>query len=296
MKSRNWKTYLALVLAMLAWALSFVWFKVAMPVYGPLTIVFFRLVIASVLLFFFLKLSGRLMWPGREEGKYLFLLALFEPFLYFLGESYGLLHISSTLAAVIVATIPLFAVIPARIIYNERNSGNFFLGAIISLVGVSFVAFEPGLRVSLLGVALEFVAVFAAVGYSTVLKKIPNSVPIFSVIFYQSLIGAIYFMPLWLLFEAKDALTVPFNAQAFIAIVELAVVASVVAFVLFTYGVRHIGMTRSNVFVNAIPGITAVFAWLILGDPLTRPKLIGLGLLFIGLWLAQRKKFRLKKM
>ncbi len=286
---------MALVLAMVGWALSFVWFKVALPVYGPLTIVFFRLVISAALLFVFLKLTGKFVIPNKQERKMLFLLALFEPFLYFLGESYGLMYISSTLGAVIVATIPLFAVIPARIIHNEHPSGNFFLGATMSLIGVLFVAFQPGLSVSGLGIALEFVAVFAAVGYSTVLKKIPDSVSIFSIIFYQSLIGALYFLPLWLAFEAKDTLATPFDLPAFIAIVELAVVASVLAFVLFTYGIRRIGISRSNVFVNAIPGFTAIFAWIILGDPLTANKLIGLGLLFVGLWVAQRKKLTFRK-
>ena len=295
MRSSNWRTYLALLFAMVAWSLSFVWFKVALPVYGPLTIVFSRLVISVVLLYVFLKATGRFMIPDKKNLKLLMLLGFFEPFLYFLGESFGLKYISSTLAAVIIATIPLFAPIPARIFHNERTGGNFFLGAILSLVGVVLVAFEPGIVVSGIGVGLEFLAVLAALGYSTVLKKVPNSVPIFSVIFYQSLLGAIYFMPLWLIFEARETLATPFNAEAFIAIVELAIVASVLAFVLFTYGVRRIGMNRANVFVNAIPGFTAVFAWLILGDVMSMHKVAGLLILVVGLGIAQRKKVLFQK-
>lgn len=294
MKSGNWLVYLALVLAMVGWAMSFVWFKVALPIYGPLTIVFLRLVISAALLFVVLKLMGKFKIPERKDFKLLMLLALFEPFLYFLGESYGLMFISSTLAAVIIATIPLFAPIPARIFHNEHPSGNFFIGAVISLVGVVLVAFQPNLVVSGIGVGLEFLAVAAALGYSTVLKKVPNRVPILSIIFFQSLIGAVYFLPLWLVFEAEEAFATPFHYDAFIAIVELAVVASVLAFVLFTYGIRKIGMNRSNVFINAIPGFTAVFAWLILGDPLTSHKIGGLCLLALGLWLSQRKKFFVK--
>ena len=290
MKSSQWKTYLALLLAMVGWALSFVWFKVALPVYGPLTIVFLRLVISAALLFVFLKATGKFVVPDKKDRKLLFLLAFFEPFLYFLGESFGLKYISSTLAAVIIATIPLIAPIPARIFHNEHPTGNFFLGASLSLLGVVLVAFQPGLVVSGLGVGLEFLAVFAALGYSTVLKKVPETVPIFSIIFYQSLIGAVYFLPLWLIFEAKDTVATPFHLEAFVAIVELAIVASVMAFVLFTYGIRRIGMSRANVFVNAIPGFTAVFAWVILGDALTPHKIGGLLLLAAGLWLAQRKK------
>lgn len=295
MKSSNLKTYIALILAMIAWALSFVWFKVALPIYGPLTIVFFRLIISAALLFVVLKLTKKFIVPDKKLLKMFLLLAFFEPFLYFLGESYGLKYLSSTMAAVIIATIPLLAPIPARIFHNEHPSGNFFTGATISLIGVVLVAFQPGLTVSGIGIGLEFLAVMAALGYSTVLKKMPDSVPILTIIFYQNLIGAIYFLPLWLIFEAKTTLTTPFDLEAFTAIVELAIVASVVAFFLFTYGIRRIGMSRANVFVNAIPGFTAVFAWLILGDALTLHKIGGLVLLTLGLWLAQRKRFELRK-
>ncbi|MDA3853095.1 MAG: DMT family transporter [Bacteroidales bacterium] len=295
MKSSHWKTYLALILAMVGWALSFVWFKVALPVYGPLTVVFLRLLISAALLFIFLKVTGKFRVLDKKNMKLLLLLAFFEPFLYFLGESFGLKYISSTLAAVIIATIPLFAPIPARIFHNEHPSGNFFTGATLSLIGVILVAFQPGLVVSGIGIGLEFLAVLAALGYSTVLKKVPNSVPIFSIIFYQSLIGSVYFLPFWLIFEAKETFATPFHTEAFIASVELAVVASVFAFVLFTYGLRRIGMSRANVFVNAIPGFTAVFAWLILGDAMSWHKIGGLLLLAAGLWLAQRKKISLFK-
>ena len=290
-KSKNWLTYLALLAAMIGWALSFVWFKVALAVYGSLTTVFYRFVITIVLMFIVLYSTGRLYKPSRSMFKLFALLALFEPFLYFLGESYGLRYISSTLGAVIVATIPLIVPIAARLFYNEQPSALYYFGAVLSLVGVAFVAFEPGLEFSFLGVALEFVAVLAAVGYSTVLRKVPSVVPIGSVVFYQSLLGLIYFAPLWLFFEAKEAVAIPFDLKAFVAIVELAVVSTILAFVLFTYGLRKIGISRANVFVNAIPGFTAVFAWVILGDVLNICKGVGLILLFVGLWVSQRKTF-----
>lgn len=288
-KSSNFLTYIALLLAMIGWALSFVWFKVALGVYGSLTTVFYRFVITVMLMFVVLWVSGRLYKPNKEVLKLFALLAFFEPFLYFLGESYGLKYISSTLAAVIIATVPLFVPIAARIFHNEHPSSNYYLGAVLSLVGVGFVAFEPHLQFSFLGVGLEFLAVFGAVGYATVLKKVPKEVPIHSVVFYQSLLGLFYFFPLWLFFEAKEAVSIPFNLAAFIAIVELALVCTIFAFVLFTYGIRKIGISRANVFVNAIPGFTAIFAWFILGESLHAYKLLGLGLLFLGLWISQRR-------
>ena len=60
-------------------------------------------------------------WLFWAYGGGLFLLmALFEPFIYFLGESYGLLYVSSTVAAVIVATIPLISPLFAWYFFREK--------------------------------------------------------------------------------------------------------------------------------------------------------------------------------
>ncbi len=290
MKLDSIKTYIALVLAMVGWALSFVWFKVAVPAYGPLTIIFLRLIISTIIVFLFLKLTGKLVLPNKKELKMLFFLALFHPLLYYLGESFGLTYISSTMGAVIVATIPLFAVIPARVLYNERVNINFYLGAALSLFGVLLVVFEGDFSASFMGIALEFVAVFASVAYSVMLKKIPERLSAFNVVFYQNAIGAMYYLPLWLTFESKDTLNMSFNPEAFMAIVQLSVVASILAFVLFAYGVRKLGVSKANVFINAIPGLTAIFAWVILGEAMKWAKFAGIFLLILGLCLAQREK------
>ena len=73
-----------------------------------------------------------------QEGdrKYFFLLALFEPFLYFLGESFGLTYVSSTVGSVIISTIPVFAVIFAWVFYRERLKLINYVGVIVSFLGV----------------------------------------------------------------------------------------------------------------------------------------------------------------
>ena len=105
------KPYVALVFSMIFWSFSFVWFKIANKDYDPIAIVFIRLCIAIVFLSAFLWITGRFTRVKKGDRKYFFLLALFEPFLYFLGESFGLTYVSSTVGSVIISTIPVFAVI-----------------------------------------------------------------------------------------------------------------------------------------------------------------------------------------
>ena len=284
----------AALLSMIFWSFSFVWVKIAYLAYGPLTVIFFRLIISVGLLFIFSFFLRRLKKLARKDYGIFLLLALFEPFLYFMGESYGLLYVSSTVAAVIVATIPLFAPITAWYFFKERLSLMNIAGLFISFLGVCLVILNNDLSFSASpkGVMLEFMAVFAAIGYSTVLRKLAFRYNTFTIIFYQNFIGIFMFLPFWSIFEAGDFMNTPFHWQAFRAIVLLSVFASTFAFILFTYSVRSIGINRSNMFVNLIPVFVAIFAWFILGDQLTVQKFIGITVVICGLFLAQIRRRR----
>jgi drug/metabolite transporter (DMT)-like permease len=293
-ENRDLKPMGAALLSMIFWSFSFVWVKIAYLAYGPLTVIFFRLIISVGLLFIFSFFLRRLQKLARKDYGIFILLALFEPFLYFMGESYGLLYVSSTVAAVIVATIPLFAPITAWYFFKERLSLMNIAGLFISFLGVCLVILNNDLSFSASpkGVMLEFMAVFAAIGYSTVLRKLAFRYNTFTIIFFQNFIGIFMFLPFWSIFEAGGFINTPFHWQAFRAIVLLSVFASTFAFILFTYSVRSIGINRSNMFVNLIPVFVAIFAWFILGDQLTVQKFIGISVVICGLFLAQIRRRR----
>jgi drug/metabolite transporter (DMT)-like permease len=283
------KLYSAITLAMIFFSLSFVWFKVANVTYGPLTIVLFRLILSATILGVFTLITKRLILPDRQDFKALLLLALFNPFLYFMGESYGLRTLSPTVGAVIIGTIPLIAPFAGYFFYQEKVTSRHVLGILMSFVGVTLVLYEigMGLTASPVGVILQFCAVFSAVGYTVVLHRISRRINNISIIFYQGVLGTLYFLPFWLVLEARPFLSIPFDASAMMAIVKLALFASTVAFIFFTYSVRHLGITKSNMFVNMVPVFTALFAWQILGNTLTTQKIVGMVVVISGLFLAQ---------
>lgn len=108
-----------------------------------------------------------------------------------------------------------------------------------------------------------------------------------SIILMQNIIGSIYFFPFWLIFEKNRFVSTPFNPDAMLAIVYLAIFASTLAFIFFTYSVRHLGITKANMFTNTIPVFTAIFAWIILGDTLNVQKIAGIMVVIAGLFMAQ---------
>lgn len=283
--------YLAVVFAMVFWAFSFVWVKEVYVAYGPLTTVFFRLIIATMLMLIYCWVSKSLLKIDRKDYSTFLLLAFFEPFLYFMGESFGLKYVSSTMGAIIISTIPLFSPIAASRFHGEKLSLRNFIGIILSFIGVGIVVFDDSLNfiASPLGIALEFLAVFSAIAYTVVLKNLSHKYNATTIITYQNFIGIFFFLPFWLIFESKTLMTTSFSLPAFIAIVKLAIFASCLAFILYAYSLKNLGINNANIFINIIPVLTAVFAWYILDEPLTFRKMVGIAVVIAGLFIAQIK-------
>ena len=297
MKNKDLIGYGSALGAVFFWSFSFVWVKIAYEAYQPITVVSARLIISSLLIFAIAALLKRLRKPSKKDLRLFFLMAFFEPFIYFLGESYGLLYVSSTVAAVIVATIPLLTPLAAWYFYKEKISAITILGISISFIGVALVVLNKSLELtaSPLGIGLEFMAVFAAIAYAVVLKKLADRYNTLTIIAYQNLIGLMLFLPIWFAVDYKTFIVTPFNLTAFRAIILLAIFSSTLAFVFFTGSIRKLGINRSNMFINLIPVFVAILSLMILKDQLTAQKIIGIVVVVFGLFLAQAKRRKSKK-
>ena len=290
------KPYAALVLAMIFWSISFIWFKIANRTYDPIAIVFIRLSIAAIFLSGFLWATKKFKPIKKSDRKYFLLLATFEPFFYFLGESFGLTYVSSTVGSVIISTIPVFAVIFVFVIYREKLKLINYLGVIVSFLGVIiFITNRSGsIEFNPKGLALMFLAVIAATGYNMVLYKLVSKYDPLTIVNTQNIIGASLFLPLFLIFDLKGLLATGIVAVSFGSILLLALVASCGAFILFAYAVKRIGISRANIFSNLIPIFTAVFAFFMVGDRLSLRNGIGMLVVIAGLFLSQAGKRKAK--
>lgn len=286
------KVFAALTATMLFWAFSFVWAKVAFEVFSPVTTIWLRLVISSICIFGYLFLTGRVEPLRRKDFKWLVALSFFQPFLYFMGESNGLNLVPSTMGSVIVSTIPLLAPLPGVLFMGERFSKVNLLGLIISFAGVGMILFEGGLQLTapIEGILLLFMAVFSALVYSVILKKMGNRYSPVNLTAWQNLFGVGFFLPFFYFNEWDTFISTPVTTEALGALLLLSVFASSFAFIFFAYGVARIGVTRSNVFANMIPVFTAIFAWLVLDEALTVKKLLGIAIVISGLFISQLRK------
>ena len=116
----------------------------------------------------------------RKEWLNLLALSFFEPFLYFIFETYSLKVTDATIVSVIIATIPIFTVLMSVFYFKENLSAFNVFGVFLSVVGIvvmllpefSDVSFNP------YGILLAFGAVAASVGYSYFIRTINDLLPI----------------------------------------------------------------------------------------------------------------------
>lgn len=295
--NKNLRIAAAIFFACVFWGFSFVWTKKVLQVYTPVTTVLLRLVFSS----FFLVIAGfafkMLQRLQRKDIKEMLLLTLFQPFLYFIGENYGVSLVSSTVAAVLVSTIPLFTPIAARYFFNERVTWMNIAGILVSIIGVILVIVDTtfSFSASTAGILFLVLAVASAIAYSVVAKRITDKYNVFSIIAYQNFIGIFYFLPFFLIFDYKSFIQITPSTDIILSVLQLAFFASTLAFMFFTYSIKMIGITKSNMFTNAIPVFTAIFSYFIFDEKLLLINIIGIITVISGLTISQLKRPNGKK-
>jgi len=274
---------------MIFWSFSFIWFKIANKTFHPITIIFIRLLFSVILMTTYLAISRNYMKIKKADRKLFLMLALFEPFFYFLGESFGLTYVSATVGSVLISTIPVFATLGAWMIFKEKLKAINYAGIIMSFIGVVvFILNSDGsMSFNIRGLGLLTLAVLSAVGYSLTLSRLVGTYSPVYIVNVQNLIGAMLFLPLFLIFDYKHFISTPFTFNMFKPIIELSIFASCGAFILFAYSVRNMGITRANVFSNIIPVFTALFSFVLMGEKLTIQNVIGMSIVIAGLFMSQ---------
>lgn len=301
-KNRTFLATALVSLSMVFYGISFPATRVALTQYKPISLVTARLIISAVLLMSINTiLYGRKGFPRWGDLPKFLLIALFQPFFYFLFETFGLQSVSAAISSVIIATIPVFTPIGARVFLKEKLTFYPISGALLSLIGVVLlVSFSRGedtliRNFTAKGLLLLFGAVFSAVLYSLAVRRLPVSYSPLTITAVQNSLGLLFFLPVFFIFEASDAFAVVPNSETIFSILFLAVFASSLAFIFLNYGIQQIGPSRANGLVNLVPVITAIVSFLFFGEQFSSSKIIGMGVVLAGVLLAQAGKIKGKK-
>ena len=288
-------TYIASSFAIILWGMSYIWTDKLIALNIPIFyFVFVRILLAGVILFLFNTAYARIKRIQRQDlGKFL-LLAFFEPFIYFICETYGLKETGSpTISALIIATIPIFSIAAGRIFFKEKVTVFNFFGVVLSLAGIVMVAMAHGElgKNFILGIMLLVIAVIAEVGHASITKSLSGNYSSQIIVMYQFLIGSIYLLPLFI-WKGIDGfnMEVYFSAEVWYPIICLAVLCSSLAFSLWVSTIKNLGVAKSSIFSALIPVAAALIAWLLGHEHMNTRQWIGIAISTVGVIMSQYTK------
>ena len=283
--------YIVSTFAITLWGISYIWTDKLIALNIPVFyFVFVRILLAGVVLFLLNAAAGRIKRIQKKDLPKFLLLAFFEPFIYFICESYGLKETGSpTLSAMIIATIPIFSIGAGMIFFKEKINLVNVAGILMSLVGIILVVMSKGALGEnfIFGIILLLIAVISEVGHASVTKSLPGNYSSQIIVMYQFLIGSIYLFPLFL-FKGLDNYSADYmKMEVWYPIICLSVLCSSLAFSLWVSTIKSLGVAKSSIFSALIPVAAAIVAWILGHEDLSARQFAGIAISTVGVILSQ---------
>lgn len=281
-------SYILLILTTLFWSGNFVLGRGMHAEIPPLSLSFWRWVIAlAILCLFAVKHLYRQRQLIQHHSRFIILQGLlgvtgFNTLIYLAIQTTTAIN-----AVLINSCIPVLIVVCSWVMYREVMTVRQYLGVIVSLFGVVLIiahgeidyllnlSFNPG-------DLLVFAAAITWALYSSNLRNYPKELHPLA---YQSGIvvsGLIILTPFYL-FELSTVGGFRVSTASISTILYIALFASVLAFIFWNRAVRTIGANRAGPFIHLMPVFSTILAVIFLDETIQRYHLQGIGLIFIGI-------------
>lgn len=295
-KNVDWVAVGILVTAMMVWASSFIALKSAIGPIGPMSVIFGRMFVASLCFLYFIKSFMKLKFT-KDDIKYIALMVVFEPCMYFIFEAKALQYTTAGQAGMITSMMPLITAVGAGIVLKEIISKKLVIGSLIAVCGAIWLSLSANGSESatnpLLGNTLEFLAMVCGAGYAISIRHLTKKFSALFLTAIQAFVGCIFFLPfaLW----EYNTIVMDFNQEALLWIVYLGVFVTLGGYGLFNYALSRVEASKASMFVNLIPVFTLLLAFLILGEKLNFVEMVASIVILSGVFITQLPTEKLKK-
>jgi len=280
---------LCLTGAVLLWGTSFMATKAALVGFAPMTVIWMRMALASLIVLVAWK---RIPKPQYESGdwKVLGFLCLMQPCLYFLLEGYAISLTTSSQAGMISALVPLLVAVGAWAILKEPISSRGVLGLLVSIGGVVWLSLSGSVGENApnpaLGNLLEVGAMVAAAFYIVVMKRLSVRYSTWWLTSMQCVAGAVFFLP-WVLLGGEISLGI-IPTSAWLGVAYLGLFVSLGAFGLYNMAMTFMPAGRAAMSINLVSPVALISGWLILGETLSMMQIAACGLVAVGVWVGRK--------
>jgi drug/metabolite transporter (DMT)-like permease len=285
---------LALTLAALFWSGNFIAGRALRESIDPITLNFARWLTALML---FAPFVWRDVWANigavRREWRLVFGLgatgvAAFHTLTYFALQS-----TTATSALLMLSLAPIAILAGAMMIGLERPNRRQLTGALVSISGAAVLITRGELAVIytanfVTGDLWMLAAVAIWASYSLLLRRRPTDLPQTVALFASITVALMLLMPLLILYPGTQLVAFA-SLTTLLGIGYMAVFASLIAFLLWSYGVSKIGPSRSGQFIHLMPVFGAALAVTLLNEAVNFAHIAGAALVMTGIALVERR-------
>lgn len=288
MEKKKTMAYILLIGTIIVWGISFVSMKIVLEVFSPVSLAFVRFVIATAILIV-VKMKTSKERVKREDMKLMAFTGFLAITLYFWCENNGVMRISANSSSIIIATLPVGALIADSIAYKNKITFKSILSILLSIVGVYFVIGNDSISGSALGYVFMFGSVTAWCLYMIFTKPLFKKYSNITITTYQAIFGTIAFIP-FMPFETIKYEMI--NSTVIINLLFLAVICSSVANFAYTFAMKELDVAITSLSMNLIPVVTFLFSFIILGESLTLFQVFGAAIIIYSVYMITKPEKR----
>lgn len=270
------------------WGASFLFLRVAAPVFGPVFLIEMRVLSALLVLFPFCLYMNR-QSDAIRNWRVIFLLSLSNMSIPFCLIAFATLSVTAGFASIINATVPFFAAFFAFTFWSQKLSWLSVIGMLIGFLGVIVLVFDPAASTS---VATNWIAIAAALVASALYGNAANitshklkGVSGLAVTTGSLLFAAVCIAPFayWQKPEVMPSGTIWLN------VIALGVVCTGLAYLLFYRLITRVGPHQALMTTYLIPLFSILWGKLFLAEDVTLFMLFGCTLVLLGVGLTTER-------
>lgn len=282
------------------YAFSFVFTKDAVSRVDPVTLLGWRFVVAFCALLLLMAFKVVRVRVTKTMLAALLVLAVLQPILYYSGETIGVARTTASESAIIIASIPVVALLLTWAFQGRRPTRRQVVGIAFSLVGVLLTVVSGGIQVEAdwVGYGFVFGAVLAFALYTVLAERAYKSTGVEKT-FVMLASGAVVFGGAALVSHTAsgtlpDLLAAPVHHPRLIwAIGYLALGSSLGAFFLQNVAISRLGSGQFATFIGISTVVAILASAVFLGERLTPLQVVGSALVLLGVYVANRGARRL---
>lgn len=275
----------ALCLIYLIWGMNWVVMKTANTFFPPITFVAYRflfgaLVLLSVWLWLHLPLPKKKYWP------WIFLTGILQMGLNNIAAQTSMLTLGAGMVSVLNYSMPVFAAVMAHFLLGERLNWRKGAGIVLAIAGMAVLMdVHAGGDVTAICIGL-LSAVFWGLASIFVKLKLADVNPI-SLTTWQMVCASLSLLAYTAIVPQGEFV---WNAESVLCLIYNGVLASALAFFLWSWILQHIEVSKASVAVLAVPVVGVVGGILCLGEPMTLHIFFGMLMIMAGIYIVVTNK------